>query len=136
MNQTTLTAYGTALLRITLGGFLLIHGLIKLLLFTPAGTVQFFCSLGLPPVTAYLVMGGEILGGLALIAGFWTRWAALAALPILMGAIVPHSGNGFMFSNTGGGWEFPVFWAIALVVQALLGDGAFAVSGRNKAVQA
>jgi putative oxidoreductase len=38
-----------------------------------------------------------------------------------------HGGNGFFFTNAGGGWEFPAFWAIALLVQALLGDGAYAL---------
>ncbi len=61
-----------------------------------------------------------------------TRWAALAALPIMIGAIVPHAGNGFTFSNTGGGWEYPVFWAIALAVQAMLGDGAYAIGNPLK----
>jgi hypothetical protein len=39
---------------------------------------------------------------------------------------VPHGAAGFFFSNEGGGWEFPAFWAVTLVVQALLGDGAYA----------
>jgi len=30
-------------------------------------------------------------------------------------------------ASEGGGWEFPVFWTVALVAQALLGDGAFAL---------
>ena len=58
--------------------------------------------------------------------------AALAALPIMIGAIVPHAGNGFTFSNTGGGWEYPVFWTIALAVQAMLGDGAYAIGNPLK----
>ena len=51
-----------------------------------------------------------------------------ALVPILLGSIyVPHGAAGFFFSNEGGGWEFPAFWAVTLVVQALLGDGAFAL---------
>jgi len=38
-----------------------------------------------------------------------------------------HGAAGFFFSNEGGGWEFPAFWAITLLVQALLGDGAYAL---------
>ena len=127
MTQTASTSQGIALLRVTSGGLLLTHGLIKLLVFTPAGTAGFFESIGFPGILAYPVMAGEIGLGLALIFGFMTRWAALAALPIMIGAIVPHAGNGFTFSNTGGGWEYPVFWAIALAVQAMLGDGAYAI---------
>ena len=132
MTQTASTSQGIALLRVTSGGLLLTHGLIKLLVFTPAGTAGFFESIGFPGILAYPVMAGEIGLGLALIFGFMTRWAALAALPIMIGAIVPHAGNGFTFSNTGGGWEYPVFWAIALAVQAMLGDGAYAIGNPLK----
>jgi putative oxidoreductase len=118
-----------ALLRVTSGGLLLSHGLIKLFVFTPAGTYGFFESIGFPGVLAYPVMAGEIGLGLALLLGVMTRWAALAAIPILVGSIIPHAGNGFLFSNAGGGWEFPVFWTLALVVQAMLGDGAYAIGG-------
>ena len=132
MTQTASTSQGIALFRVTSGALLLTHGLIKLLVFTPAGTAGFFESIGFPGILAYPVMAGEIGLGLALILGFMTRWAALAALPIMIGAIVPHAGNGFTFSNTGGGWEYPVFWAIALAVQAMLGDGAYAIGNPLK----
>ena len=32
----------------------------------------------------------------------------------------------FVISNPNGGWEFPAVWAVALVVQSLIGDGALA----------
>jgi putative oxidoreductase len=132
MTQTDYSPQGVALLRIASGGALLTHGLIKLLLFTPAGTAAYFESIGFPGLLAYPVIAGEIGLGLALVLGLMTRWAALLTLPIMLGAIVPHSGNGFTFSNPGGGWEFPVFWAILLVVQALLGDGAYALGNPLK----
>jgi len=126
-SQTNLTDHGIALLRVTSGGLLLTHGLIKVLVFTPAGTAGFFESIGFPGVLAYPVMAGEIVLGAALVLGLMTRLAALLALPILLGAIIPHAGNGFTFSNPGGGWEFPVFWTVALAVQAMLGGGNFAI---------
>ena len=48
-------------------------------------------------------------------------------MPVLLGATWAHSGNGWLFTSPNGGWEYPAFWTIALVVQALLGDGAFAL---------
>lgn len=127
------TAYGIALLRITLGVLFLVHGLTKLLVFTPAGTVGYFQSLGLPGGLAYVAMALELLLGVALVLGIHARWLALLGVPLLLGTIVSvHGANGFGFANAGGGWEYPAFWAIALVAQALLGDGAFALkpSGR------
>lgn len=121
------TQIATTLLRVTSGSMLLAHGLTKLLVFTPAGTAGFFESIGFPGFLVYPVMAGEILLGLAMILGVYSRFAALAALPIMVGAIIPHAGAGFSFSNPGGGWEYPVFWSLVLIVQALLGDGALAL---------
>lgn len=116
------------ILRVSMGVLFLAHAWLKLVIFTPAGTVGFFESLGFPGFLAYLVIAAELLGGIALILGVWTRFVSLALVPILLGSIyAPHGAAGFFFSNEGGGWEFPAFWAIALVVQALLGDGAYAL---------
>jgi putative oxidoreductase len=116
------------ILRVSMGVLFLAHAGLKLFIFTPAGTAGYFASLGLPAPLAYLVIAAELFGGIALILGFYSRWVSLALVPILLGSIyVPHGAAGFIFSNEGGGWEFPAFWAITLVVQALLGDGAYAL---------
>ena len=116
------------ILRVSMGVLFLAHAGLKLFVFTPAGTVGYFASLGLPGPLAYLVIAAELFGGIALILGVYSRWVSLALAPILLGSIyVPHGAAGFFFSNEGGGWEFPAFWAVTLVVQALLGDGAFAL---------
>ncbi|HZD90019.1 MAG TPA: DoxX family protein [Pseudolabrys sp.] len=120
--------YAALLLRVTLGGLFLVHAALKIFVLTPAGTAQFFASLGLPPALAYLVMTGEVLGGVALILGLWARPVALLLTSILLGAIVTvHAANGFYFNDLHGGWEYPAFWIVALVVQALIGDGALAL---------
>jgi len=119
--------YAALLLRVSLGVMLLAHGLLlKVFTFGIAGTVGFFESIGYPGFFAYLVMIGEIGGGIALILGVWTRIIALLLLPILIGATLQHVGNGWLFSAANGGWEFPAFWTLTLMVQALLGDGVWA----------
>lgn len=121
--------YAALLLRVSLGVMFLAHAiLLKVMTFTVAGTVQYFESLGLPGVFAYLTIGGETLAGIALVLGVQTRLVSIAVLPILIGALVVHSGNGWVFSAKGGGWEFPLGLVIAAGVQALLGDGALALS--------
>ena len=120
--------YAALVLRLSLGVLFLAHAALKIFVFTPAGTAQYFASLGLPPALAYLTMLGEAGGGAALVLGIHTRLVSLALMPLLIGAIVTvHAASGWLFSNAGGGWEFPAFWAATLVVQALLGDGAFAL---------
>ncbi len=120
-------------LRVSLGGLFLAHAWLKIFVFTPAGTAGYFESIGFPAALAYLVILAELGGGIALILGVYSRAVSLALVPILLGSIyAPHGAAGFIFSNEGGGWEFPAFWAIALIVQALLGNGSFALgSNRN-----
>ena len=120
--------YGALLLRLGLGVMFIAHSLyLKLFVFTLAGTAGFFESLGLPGVVAYLVFAAEGVGGILLILGVQTRWVALALVPVLLGATWVHSGNGWLFSAEGGGWEYPFFLALAAMGQALLGDGAHAL---------
>ena len=123
--------YAASLLRLALGVLFIAHGLLKVLVFTVPGTVAFFQSIGLPGVLAYVIIAAELLGGTALIIGFLTRWAALGLAIVAFGSILPHAANGWLFSNAGGGWEFPLFLGITCLVQALLGGGKFAVDRRG-----
>ena len=66
--------YGAFVLRVALGVF----GL--------DGTTQFFVSLGLPAWTAPATILAEAVGGLALVVGLWARLAAVATIPVLLGA--------------------------------------------------
>ncbi len=120
--------HGTALLRISLGIIFIAHSLyLKLVVFTLPGTVGFFESLGLPAILAYITFAAEAIGGIALLVGFHARWAALALVPIVLGATWAHSGAGWVFSSAGGGWEYPLFLAIASATVALQGNGSFAL---------
>jgi len=70
----------------------------------------------------------EFVGAIALILGIYARLVAVALVPILLGAIVTvHGAAGFFFTNPNGGWEFPAFWIVGLLVLALTGDGKFAL---------
>lgn len=122
--------YGALLLRIALGTMLIAHGLLKVLVFTIPGTVGYFESIGYPGFFAYLVIAAELGGGALLVLGVQTRLVALALVPVLLGAAIEHAGNGWVFSSPGGGWEFPVFWSVALAAQSLLGGGAYSVTIR------
>ncbi|WP_460272758.1 DoxX family protein [Celeribacter sp. ULVN23_4] len=125
--------YAALLLRLTTGGLFLTHGLTKYFVFTPAGTMGFFESLGLPGWLGLLTMIAEIAGGLALILGVATRLVSAALVFPLVGAVIfAHWGNGFSFSNASGGWEYPAMWAVIQASLALLGDGAYALLPMSK----
>jgi len=128
MSRADLIPYAALLLRVSLGVLFLAHAWVKFAVFTPAGTAKYFESLGLPGFVGYLTMAAETGGGVLLILGIGTSLVALALIPLILGTIVlVHGKNGWMFANPGGGWEFPAFWAVALLVQALLGNGAYSL---------
>lgn len=127
MTYETNTDVGATLARLSLGTILLAHGLLKLFVFTLPGTVAFFGSLGLPAIVANLTVFAEVVGGVAIIAGLYTRLAAILSLPVLIGSFWAHSGNGWLFSAEGGGWEFPALLVALAVVVAIQGGGAFAL---------
>lgn len=124
MNASPLSStLGLLLLRLSLGVMWIAHALLKLLVFTLPGTAQFFESIGLPGVIAYPVFAAELLGGIALLAGVYARQVSLALVPVLLAAAWVHLPNGWVHTSAGGGWEYPVFLAVASVVHWLLGDG-------------
>ncbi|WP_431267178.1 DoxX family protein [Dankookia sp. P2] len=128
LDEKATTPWAALLLRVGMGTMFLAHGaLLKLGTFGLAGTMGYFGSIGYPPALGVVVIASEILGGLALVLGIGVRAVSLALVPLMLGALLQHTGNGWMFAGKGGGWEFPAFWTLALLVQAGLGAGALAL---------
>jgi putative oxidoreductase len=81
---------------------------------------------GYPAWTLYYTLVAEFAGAFLLLLGVYSRYVALFALPTMIAVSqLWLSRKGFWFSD--GGLEFPLCWTVMLVVQALLGDGAFAL---------
>ncbi len=127
MTDSRNSAIAALVLRVALGTMFVAHALLKYFVFTLPGTAAFFASLGLPGALGYATFAAELVGGVLLILGVQSRIVALALVPILLGATWAHAGNGWVFSAPNGGWEYPAFWTVTLIVQALLGDGAYAL---------
>ena len=128
MIRSSTAPYGVALLRVSLGILFLAHVALKVFVFTIPGFVGYFASLHLPPIMAYGTIALELVGGVALILGIYAPWIAIPlALEMLGTIVIVHGANGWLFTNKGGGWEYPAFWAVSLVVLSLLGDGALAL---------
>ena len=121
------TAWGLLLLRLSLGTMWIAHAMLKPLVFTFAGTAQFFESVGIPGALVLPVFALEIAAGLALLSGLYARQAALLTLPILLTVVWVHAPNGWVHTAPGGGWEYPLFLATASLVLWLAGDGALAL---------
>ena len=124
-NNTYVKSIGIGIIRIHFGVILLAHGWLKVSVFTIGGTVNYFESIGLSAIIAYLVIFGEVVGGLALILGIQTRLASLLSVPIVLGAAIMNSGNGWLHSANGGGWEYAASLTVIAVAIVLMGSGRF-----------
>lgn len=122
-DHTTGQDIAALLLRLALGTMFIAHGLIKLLVWTLAGTGQFFESIGLPAWVAWPITGLELVGGVLLILGVRVRWVALILAAELASASMPHLANGWMFTAPEGGWEYPVFLAVTALALSVLDGG-------------
>lgn len=120
---------GTLIHRLALGSVLLAHSVyLKMMVFTLPGTAQFFDSIGLPGFLAYAVFTIEAVAGIALILGIKTRVFSALVIPVLLGATWAHSSSGWLFSNAGGGWEYPLLLVVMAFTQIALGDGKYSLT--------
>lgn len=119
-------ATAAGLLRVALGAMWISHALLKVLVFTAPGTAKFLDSVGLPGFLAYPLIAAEFAGGIAILLGFYGRQVSLLLAPVLAVVVWVHLPNGWVFTNTNGGWEYPLFLLAASLVHWLLGDGRWA----------
>jgi putative oxidoreductase len=127
MIDNRLAPYGLFALRAALGIMFIAHAYLKIAIFTIPGFQQFLGMVGLPTILAWPIILAELIGGAAILVGFYGRWVSAALLPVLLGALAIHAPNGWLFNAPNGGWEYPAFLAIAALTHVLAGDGAFAV---------
>lgn len=130
MNDQRIQSYGALVLRLALAAIMIAHALLKLLVFTLPGTAGFFAAHGFPGWTAYPVFALELIGGVLLALGVGVRMVAAGLIPVMIGALMVHWPNGWMFTAPNGGWEYVAFIIAALGAQVLLGSGAWALGGR------
>jgi putative oxidoreductase len=132
-----MSQYGPTVLRLFLGVTFVMHAYLALFVFTPTGTAAYNASKGipLPAVAAWFLILAHGLGGIMMIVGLWTRWAALANLVVMLGALVfVHLNQGYFVRGVleGGrpqaaGFEYVLVLVGATIAQALLGGGALAL---------
>jgi putative oxidoreductase len=118
---------GLAILRIMVGLVFVAHGAVKLFVFKPVGLAGFLAKQGFPApeLQAFILIAVELLGGLALAAGFLTRWVSVPlAFTMLVAALAVHAKDGFFLPN---GAEYTLTLLAATIALALTGPGAFAL---------
>jgi putative oxidoreductase len=135
--------YGPAVLRLVVGATFVAHGAQKLFGIWGggglAGTASYFDTLGLSPGYPLAVAVGltETLGGLLLMAGALTPFAAGALIVTMIGAIWNvHLTNGFFLNwaitpGKGHGIEYNLVLIAALMCLIFTGSGAFSLDHRR-----
>lgn len=123
-----MTAYGALLLRLILGIVYIMHAYLALVVFGPSGMIAYQVKAGIPfpeIATWYLILAHG-LGGILLVLGIYTRWAALANVPVMLGALVfVHLKNGFWAHQNG--YEYALVLLVATVAAAMIGGGALSL---------
>jgi len=119
------------LVRLTVGGTLLVHGIMKLM---GPGIAAFaqgsMARRGIEPamVAAYAVCTLETVGASAVILGLFTRFfAAGIAIEFILITFVASWANGYTWTRPGGGWEYPLLWGLIFFAIALRGGGPYSV---------
>jgi len=130
LNQFRNDAMGKLLLRLTVAGLMLFHGVAKIL---HPGSLEFIGSslsnAGMPSAIAYGVYIGEVIAPLMVLLGFYARIGALILVANMIFAIMlVHTGDFFSLTQHGG-WaiELQAFYLLGGLAIVLLGSGKFAI---------
>jgi putative oxidoreductase len=126
----SLDALGKLVLRLSVGVLMLMHGVNKVGAGVD-GIVGIVARTGLPGGLGYLVYVGELLAPLLVIAGLWTRPAALVMVVNMIVAVWLVHANDLLLLTKNGGWalELQGLYLFGSLAIALLGAGRFSVGG-------
>jgi len=122
-----MAAYGATLLRLILGVVYIMHAYLAVVVLGPAGMIAYQAKNGVPFAeigTWYLILAHG-LGGIFLVLGLFTRWAALANVPVMLGALLfVHLKNGFWAHTKPSGYEYVLVLLVVSLAVAMIGGGA------------
>jgi len=130
INNPQYDALGKLVLRLTVGGLMLFHGVAKIL---HAGSIGFIGSklaeAGLPEFLAWGVYLGEVAAPLMILLGVFSRIGGVVVVVNMVFAVaLAHTGD-FLSLTQHGGWalELQAFYLFGALAVVLLGSGRMAV---------
>jgi putative oxidoreductase len=131
MNWSTEDA-GKLLLRVLVGGLLLLHGFHKLIT-GPGEVVAILSAHGIPAFLAYGVYIGEVVGPVLMVLGVYARIGALLVIANMLVAVLATRGLNFWHLNGHGGWdiELEALFSVGALSVALLGAGSYSAAGKG-----
>ena len=123
-----MASYGALLLRLVLGIVYIMHAYLAAVVLGPAGMIDYQIKNGIPfpEIGAWYLILAHGLGGICLTLGLFTRWAALANVPVMLGALLfVHLKSGFWAHK--GGYEYVLVLLVATLAVAMIGGGALSL---------
>jgi putative oxidoreductase len=127
----TMLPVAQTLVRIVIGVMFLMHDWGKFNAGAARVAAGFGTNYGLPMPTvfAYTAMGMELVGGICLIIGLFTRfWAAALAVEIGIAFLVAHLPKGYAVAA--GGYEYVLLIGVVLLAIAMRGGGPYSVDAK------
>jgi putative oxidoreductase len=127
----TASSAGLLILRLFVGLGFVAHGYQKFFVYGVSGFAGLLEKLGAPApyASAWLSAGTELVGGLLIALGLFTRLAAVPlAINMLVASFLAHAG--YFITNTPPGREYALNLAATFVALALTGAGQFSIDHR------
>ncbi|HEX2667190.1 MAG TPA: DoxX family protein [Gammaproteobacteria bacterium] len=123
---------GKLLLRVLVGGLLILHGFHKLVS-GPGDIAHLLAAHGVPGFLAVGVYLGEVVGPLLMLIGVYTRIGALLVIANMVVAVLVTRGSHLFGLNEYGGLgiELEVFYGVGALCVAMLGAGAYSAGGKT-----
>ena len=121
---------GLLLLRLTIGGLMLFHGVHKLL-YGVGFIGDMLANMGLPSFIAYGALAAELIASLMIVFGVWTRLASMIfAGNMAVAILMAHSSEILTVNPMTGGWaiELPMLYLLGAAVLCLTGAGKYAIT--------
>ena len=112
--------YAALMIRVVLGSLYLCHPLLMWSIFGLEQAFHYVVSVGLPPQTVYAMAAAELVGGVMLLLGLYSRHVAIGLFPIAIGAGAMH-----FATDLGAGPTYGAYLVVCLAGQALLASGVF-----------
>ena len=126
--------YAALVLRVVLGTIFVVHGSGKVA--NLGATIEgMSAALGISSFTVFMVSMTELIGGLALILGLFTRLAAFAIASLMLGAVMLiHAPNGFFLKNHGYEYNLALLGMAASIM--ITGAGRYSIDEKFQGFQA
>ena len=121
---------GLLLLRLTVGGLMLFHGVHKLV-YGVSAIEGMLAGLGLPVFIAYLSLAAELIVSVLIVLGAWTRVAAVVMVGnMAVAVLMAHLPVIFSVDPMTGGWaiELPMLYLLGAAVLCFTGGGRYALT--------